>query len=360
MKKFTSKSLAIYQVCLFAFLFCQNADLEKKRFAYVSNLMSHTVSKIDLDDTKWLYDLDFGKYPIFSSIHPHDKTKMILALHNYERESDEDFLLLIDLKTEKIIKKVPYPGSGMPSGFVYDSKRDRIYVADENLHKIFVHDGTTLDYIFDFPAGLIPVHVDISPDCKWLAATNRKSADLYVYDLDNIQRSAKYGIYTIHTGSSPGLFWDPEDSTNTKYSHPIDIKFSNNSNLCYVTDYSTKELLYIDITKQEIIHRIKLDKTPFDLTLNRDKSLAYVCNIDGDSISVIDLVKKKIIAKITDIQSNPIHCELDEEKQQLIVACWGGGKNGGIWIVDIKTYKTLKNIVPEGAKASIGITIIEK
>ncbi|MCJ7486875.1 MAG: hypothetical protein MUQ25_12025, partial [Candidatus Aminicenantes bacterium] len=79
-----------------------------KRLAYVSNLMSHTVSVIDLDRGVWLRDLDLGRYPIFSSLHPRDATKMILALHNYDRKDDEDLLVLVDLKTEKIVKKTPF------------------------------------------------------------------------------------------------------------------------------------------------------------------------------------------------------------------------------------------------------------
>jgi DNA-binding beta-propeller fold protein YncE len=336
-----------------------NTELGKKGRAYISNLMSHTVSVIDLDAMRWLRDLNFGRYPIFSSLHPHDKTKMILALHNYDRTEDEDVIALIDLKTEKILKKVPFPGPGLPSGFVYDKKRDRIYIADENLHKVFALDGKTLDLIFEFPAGLIPVHVDISPDCRWLVATNRKSANLYVYDLDNILRNAKDGIYTIPLGPSPGLLWDTEASGTTVFSHPLDVKFGRDNEICYVTDYSTRELLVVDIKTQKITGRIPFNKTPFDFTLNKKRSLAFICHVNGDAISVVDLNKKAIIAEIPDIAPNPIHCELDEERGILIVACWGDYQKAGIHIIDLKTYKVLKSIFPEGAKASIGITIAQ-
>lgn len=351
--------LALGLLPLFQWGQIPNAEEGKHRRAYISNLMSHTVSVIDLDTMKWLRDLSFGRYPIFSSLHPHDKMKMILALHNYDRTEDDDVIALIDLKTEKVIKKVPFPGKGIPSGFVYDKKRDRIYIADENTHKVFALDGTTLDLIFDFPAGLIPVHVDISPDCRWLAVTNRKSANLYVYDLDNILKNAKDGIYTIPLGSSPGLLWDTEASGATAFSHPLDVKFGRDNEICYVTDYSARELLVVDIIAQKITDRILFNKTPFDFTLNKERSLAFVCHINGDAISVVDLNKKAIIAEIPDISPNPIHCELDEENGILIAACWGDYRKGGIHIIDLKTYKILKSIFPEGAKASIGITIAQ-
>ena len=348
---------ALGYLCLLLGVQAPGGEEDEKRLAYVSNLMSHTVSVIDLDTMQWLRDLSFGRYPIFSSLHPHDKTKMILAFHNYDRTENEDVIALIDLKTEKILKTVSFPGPGLPSGFVYDRKRDRIYIADENLHKVFALDGTTLDPIFAFPAGLIPVHVDISPDGRWLVATNRKSANLYVYDLDNILGSAKDGIYTIPLGPSPGLRWDTEASEAAEFSHPLDVKFGSDSQICYVTDSSTRELLVVDIGTRRITDRIPLTWPPFDLTLNRDRSLAFVCHVSGDAISVVDLKKKAVAAVIPDITPNPIHCELDEEHGILIAAGWGNDQKGGIHIIDLKTYRILKSIHPEGAKASIGITI---
>ncbi|MDD8014325.1 MAG: hypothetical protein PHX45_01420 [Acidobacteriota bacterium] len=348
---------ALAVLCLLPWAQTPGAKQGKPRLAYISNLMSHTVSVIDLDGMKWLRDLNFGPYPIFSSLHPHDRTKMILVFHNYDRAEDEDVIALIDLKTEKILRKVRFPGRGLPSGFVCDKKRDRIYIADENVHKVFALDAMTLDVIFELPAGLVPVHVDISPDCRWLAVTNRKSANLYVYDLDNILHNAKDGIYTIPLGPSPGLLWDTEASGTTLFSHPLDIKFGGNNEICYVTDYSRREFLAIDIKTRTITDRIVFDKTPFDFTLNGERNLAFVCHVEGNAISVVDLEKKAVIAEISGLSLNPIHCELDEANGILIAACWGDYQKGGIHIVDMKTYKILKSIFPNGAKASIGITI---
>ena len=327
------------------------------RLAYVSNLMSHTVSVIDLDGGEWLRDIDLGRYPIFSSLHPRDATKMILALHNYDRKEDEDLLVLVDLKTEKIVRKAAFPGAGLPSGFAYDLKRDRIYIADENLHRIFALDGMTLEVLFELPAGLVPVHVDISPDGRWLVATNRKSADLYLYDLDDPARSSKTGICVIRLGPAPGLAWDPDESGKAPFSHPVDVKFGADPRTCYVTDFNARSLLAVDVEKREVVSRVAFDRTPFDLTLNGDRTVGYVCLIEGDAISVIDLITMKPVAEIAGVGPQPIHCALDEERGRLVVACWGGMKTGGIRIVDLKTRKVVKSVSPAGAMASIGITI---
>jgi len=38
---------------------------------------------------------------------------------------------------------------------------------------------------------------------------------------------------------------EPDEAGVTATSHPIDVKFGNEANVCYVTDYNTKELLFV-------------------------------------------------------------------------------------------------------------------
>ncbi len=334
-------------------------EAARRRIAYVSNLMSHTLSVVDLDGSGDFHNVEIGRYPIFSALHPTDPAKLVVALHNYERTENDDGLVLVDLRKEKVLKKVPFPGAGMPSGFVHDAKRNRIYVADENLNRVFVLDGITLDPIFDFPAGLIPVHVDLSPDGRWLVATNRKSADLYVYDLDDIQHDAKNGIYSIHLGRTPGPDWDAAEP-GAPSCHPVDVKFGADPALCYVTDFDGKQLLCVDIRKREVVGRVAFAHAPFDLALNREKTLAYVCHVDGESVSVVDLARREVVREIAGLATNPIHCVVDDERDQLVVGCWGGTREGGIYLVDLKTFQVLRRFPLTGAAASIGITVARR
>jgi len=236
--------------------------------AYVQNIMSHSVSVIDLDGDQEPRRLELGRYPLFSALYPSGPEKLLVTLHNYERREDDDAMVLFDLRSERVLKRVPFPGPGMPSGFVHDARRSRIYIADENRHRVDALDAVTLDPVFEFPAGLIPVHVDISADGKWLAVTNRKSADLYVYDLEDPGRDAKTGIYAIHLGKSPGADWDT-GAANEGISHPLDIHFAAEANLCYVSDMQARQLLVVDILKREVVGRIPLNGSPFDFVLDR-------------------------------------------------------------------------------------------
>lgn len=337
------------------------ADKEKapRLTAYVMNIMSHSVSVIDLDGKQEVRKLELGRYPLYSSLYPVDPGQLLVALHNYERTDDDDALVLFDLQREQVIKKVPFPGAGMPSGFVHDPRRDRIYIADENRQCVTALDAVTLDPLFTFPAGLIPVHVDISPDNRWLAVTNRKSADLYVYDLDDCEHGVKNGIYTIHVGKPPDAAWSPGGRAEG-VSHPLDIHFANEPNRCYVSDWEMKQLLVVDISRREVVARIPLGGIPFDFALNREKTVAYVCLVEGDAVAVVDLVNKKVTGEIKDLRANPIHCALDEEGGRLVVACWGGAKQGGVYLVDLRERRILRHWPLAGEAASIGIALVRK
>ncbi len=325
--------------------------------AYVQNIMSHSVSVIDLDGDREPRRLELGRYPLYSALSPSGPEKLLVTLHNYERSGDDDAMVLYDLRGERVLKRVPFPGPGMPSGFVHDPRRGRIYVADENRHRVDALDAATLEPVFELPAGLIPVHVDISPDGRWLAVTNRKSADLYVYDLEDPGHDAKTGIFTIQLGRSPGADWE-SGAAGEGVSHPLDIHFAAEENLCYVSDMQARQLLVVDILKREIAGRIPLNGSPFDFALDRARSRAYVCLVDGESVAVVDLAARKVAAEIAGLRLNPIHCALDEEGGRLVVSCWGGAKEGGVYVVDTRTLKVLRHFPLKGEAASIGITLV--
>lgn len=333
------------------------AGSRPRLLAYVQNIMSHSVSVIDLDGYREPRRLELGRYPLFSALSPSDPEKLLVTLHNYERREDDDAMVLFDLRSERVLKRVPFPGPGMPSGFVHDARRNRIYIADENRHRVDALDAVTLDPVFEFPAGLIPVHVDISADGKWLAVTNRKSADLYVYDLEDPGRDAKTGIFTIQLGNSPGADWDAA-AAGEGISHPLDIHFAAEANRCYVSDMQARQLLVVDILKRKVVGRIPLNGSPFDFVLDRARGRAYVCLVDGETVAVVDLAAGKVAAEIKGLRLNPIHCALDDEGGRLVVSCWGGTKEGGVYVVDTRTLEVLRHFPLKGEAASIGITLV--
>ena len=320
-----------------------------KRIAYISNLMSETVSVIDLDARSLLQNVEVGEYPVFSLVYPHDREKLLVTLHNYRKKEGEGRLLLVDPWDSQVVRNISYEGASMPSGMVYDKKRDVFYVADESLNQVYSHDGKTLELIDSLPAGEAPVHLDISGNGRYLVITNRMSKDLSVYHLEKGQAKVRDTLTTIQLGRTTG---DP--------CHPYDVKFSPNSGICYVTDLDNGELLIVDIRKRGVTNRLRLGEGSFGIALEKAGKRAYVCNMGSGAVSVVDAGKKEKTADLTGFGS-PTHCAIDEKGQQLVVTDQGRGtgKSPGIHIIDLTTGKITETIVDPLIKAPIGVTIGE-
>jgi YVTN family beta-propeller protein len=310
--------------------------------AFVCNLMSEMLSLIDLE-TRTVTNVHVGTNPVFSVVNVHNPDEAIVSLHNYDRKDDEGYVVLVDLEANDVKKRVLHPGPAMPSGIVYDKKRDIIYVADENVDRIYAHDAKTLDVVSYLDAGRAPVHVDISLDNRHLVATNRLSADLCVYDLQlKAPTATNRGV--IRLGQAPSC-------------HPYDVKFSKRGKICYVTDFAANTLLVVDIRKHRVTDRVEVGASPFGMTLSADGTTAYVCNLGGNSVSITDLKAKTVISEITGIDGAPSHCVIDESHHQLLVTCQGGTTNGSVQVFDLHTEELVSTIVDSMIQAPIGISL---
>jgi YVTN family beta-propeller protein len=325
--------------------------LPQGRAGYVCNFGSETVSVIDLDNKALIKNVKVGKYPIASLCSPHDRSKLIVALHNYDQNKDDALLEGVDLENSKTTR-VQYPANAVPSWMAYDSRQDRIYVADENLCKVHVHDGKTLKELSSLPAGLAPVHTDISGDGRYLAVTNRKSADLYLYDL-MADPTYPHWITSIHLGATPGNKWPSEDKP---YSSPFDVKFSADPNTCYVSDWGTGELLAVNIPERIVTDRIDVGEHLFGMALDRTGTAAYVCDFGKNSLYIVDLDSKRI-EEIAGLDGVSSHCAVDEKGDQLMVTCQGGRSGGAIHFIDLGEKRVAGTIVDDKIQGCMGATI---
>jgi YVTN family beta-propeller protein len=317
-----------------------------ERMVYVSNLMSGTVSVIDPEKRELEKNIRVGKYPVFSLGYPPDTKKILVTLHNYEKKDGGGRLLLIDPLRGKIIRKISYPGIAVPSGMVYDTKRDVLCVADENLNRIWIHNGKTLELIASLAAGQAPVHVDISKDGDHLVVTNRLSSDLSIYNLERVSGNAGDAlITTIYLG---GIAGTP--------CHPYDVKFSAVPSLCCITDFNAGELLITDIARQRVTDRIRLGNKSFGLALDSTGERAYVCNMGSGSVSVIRLDRKKKVSEIHGL-CTPCHCIIDERGGQLVVTDQGGAAGPGVHFIDLATERIVRTISDTMIRSPIGVTL---
>lgn len=134
------------------------------------------------------------------------------------------------------------------------------------------------------------------------------------------------------------------------------MKFSGNPDICYVTDFTTGELLAVDIAGRRITDRIKVREMLFGMALNKVGTTAYVCDLKSNSVSMVDMSTKKIIDKITWLEGVSSHCGIDEKGRQLVVACQGGLADGPVHIIDLEMKTVVATIVDEKLHGSIGVT----
>ncbi len=324
----------------------ESTEIIPRRTAYVCNLMTESVSVIDLDNRTLVKSFQVGKYPVFSFYYPHAQGKLIVTLHNYDKKEGDALLELVDLSTLNITQKIEYSRTSIPSGIAYDGKRNLLFVADENEEQgyVHVHDGTTLEKLSTLPTGRATVHLDISGDGKYLVATNRFSADLSVFDLEKNPVTSLEQV-SISLGAPSTC-------------HPFDVKFLRNY-ICYITDFNTGELLVVDIIRRMVTDRIKVGEKLFGISLDSNNAIAYICNLAKPSVYIVDLNSKEV-DEIEGLDGQSSHCVIDEKKQQLVVACQGGSSGGAVNFVDLKTKKIIASVTDEKIRACIGVTIVEE
>lgn len=220
-------------------------------------------------------------------------------------------------------------------------------MADENLDKIYAHNGTTLELLSSLAAGSKTVHLDVSANGRWLAATNRFGADLSVYDLEasEIERAHAVSISLNDPGAS--------------LCHPYDIMFTSTPDFCCVTDMDVGQLLIVDVASRQVTDRINVAKQLFGLELNRARDTAYVCTWDRGTVAVIDLAQKTKIGEIQGFKGYTRHCALDEAGRQLVVTSMTDGEAGEARIVDLRTGSVGPAIRDELMRGCTGVSIGE-
>lgn len=308
--------------------------------------MSRSISVIDTGTRKLQRNITVGDYPVFSCLYLHHPNRLLVTLHNYDRKDGDGRLLLIDCSAGTIGKEVSYKGPAVPSGIVCDDSRDLIYVADENLNAIAVHNAATLELMGRIPAGMNPAHLARSGDGTCLAVPNRFGADIMVCDLDTLPAGLKkMRKFRIRLGTA-GEF----------ISHPFDVTFSPDPAICYVTDFARNDLVCVDVRKKKVTGRIRSGLQPFGMALDGDREIAYVCNMGDGTVSVIDLAGKKKTGEFTGMD-NPCHCALDRSGNQLIVTDQGTRTTPSVHFIDTGFGEIVKTITDPKILSPIGVTV---
>lgn len=125
--------------------------------------------------------------------------------------------------------------------------------------------------------------------------------------------------------------------------HPNDIKAHND--LAYVACGESNSLIVYDLINERVNFEIPTGKFPHNISLLKEENLIFVSNMSDDSITVIDILKNTIIKKIK-VESTPIKIIISKSKQYLYVcmSCLGHDKKGSIGIISLKNLELINKI----------------
>ena len=152
---------------------------------------------------------------------------------------EDNRLLVIDTKTDSIVKIIPI--SGGPVGVAF-APNGEVWIHNDRDGAVHVIDGKkdevikTLQYV-GFGAG----RIDVSKDGKWAASTHSTSQDVGI-----INAVTKEVVATVRLGRGPGF--------------PV---FSPDSTKLYVMNSGEGDVAIIDLATMRVSNRYKVGVNPF-------------------------------------------------------------------------------------------------
>ena len=152
---------------------------------------------------------------------------------------EDNRLLVIDTKTDQIVKVVPIEGGPVGVGFAPNGE---VWIHNDGDGAVHVIDGKT-DTVVKTLKGLGSGagRMAVSPDGKWAASTHGGSQDVAIIDAVN-----KAVVGTVTTGRGPGF--------------PV---FSPDGTKLYVMNSGEGDVCVIDLKAMKVAARYKVGVNPF-------------------------------------------------------------------------------------------------
>ncbi len=232
---------------------------------YITNFKSNTVTVLDGDTNKPVFEIEVGKSPYGIGINT--VTKMLYVAREYA-----NILSIVDTKSGDVVKEIEL---AEPYDIAVNSITNQVYVTSAKTNQVSVLDGNTNEIVATFDVG-IPCGVAVNEATNMVYATSESSNSVHVFD-----GSTNSLVTTIDVGASPrGVVANP------------------NTNIVYVTNQMSGTVDVIDGAKNVVVDTIRVGEAPRRIVVNPDTNLVYVSNQISNSISVIDGATNEVIDSI--------------------------------------------------------------
>jgi YVTN family beta-propeller protein len=191
--------------------------------------------------------------------------------------------------------------------------------------------------------GMVPKYVAVTPDNRYILATNWCS-----YDLSVIDRVSFKEVRRVPLGSYPrGIVVDPEStvayvavmgSTDIARvdlgsfsvgwfrgvgSAPRHVVLDPSGRYLYATLNGESHVIKLDTTTGNVVARVETGSQPRSMAISGDGTALYVVNYRSNTVSKLRASDMTVVQTV-DTGSNPIGITFEPETHRVWVACYSG------------------------------------
>ncbi len=236
-------------------------------FAYVTNIDSNTVSKINLATDTVVATITIGSSPRGIEINP-------TGTFAYVVNNTSNTVSKINLATDTVISTIAV--GTRPSGVAINPAGTFAYVTNTASNTVSKIDLASEVVVSTISVGSFPLEVAINPAGTFAYVTNLVSNTVSKIDL-----ASEVVVSTI--------------AVTTPYA----IAFNPAGTFAYVTSQDWDAVAKINLTTDKVVKWIGVGKTPTGVAINPAGTFGYVTNFQDTSVSKINLVSDRLVSSIS-------------------------------------------------------------
>ncbi len=221
---------------------------------------------------------------------------------------DRENVHRLDPTTLAVVARANFAGNAVEQ--VLSRDEQVLYVSNFYHQEVLALDATTLRVRRRFRVGQVPKHLAVSPDGKWLYASNWDSGTTTIVDLDTgktdeiaVGREPRgtavsadgTQLYVVNFDSDTISVIDLATRTVTRTlgdlgcDAPRHVVVTRDDRWLLVSCYHDKHVLVLDRVTGEVARRVPVGDGPKTVDVSFDGRFAYTADYQSHSMSIIDL-----------------------------------------------------------------------
>jgi YVTN family beta-propeller protein len=300
-----------------------------KPYAYVSNVVSGTLSVIDLARNQVVKTIDVQPLPDGVAAAPN-------GWRVYATSYDNNSISVIDTAQNSMIATVPV-GVG-PVGVGVTPDNQRVYVANAAGNSVSVVNTASLAVTATIPVGSRPLACAVTPDGQLVYVPN-----FYSNNLSIIATSTNTVVATVTVGEGP-----------------IDVAITPDGKYAYIAHFTDGTVSVMDTQTNVVTETIAGFKQPFGVAISPNGQEVYVTNqpnLSNGWVSVISTPTNSITTTIPLLQQ-PSGIAVTPDGSRIYAVNFIGqgpaGQNGSVSVIDAATRAVEANILVGKSASAAG------